>query len=105
MPKTIALITIHGMGDTERGYYTEFYDEIKKSLGKTAWDKVIFKHLYYQDILQGNQETIFNRMRDKIDWMKLRKFLLFGFSDAASLEYNKDAVNSPYFLTFKACGI
>lgn len=101
MPKTIALITIHGMGDTEREYYTEFYDEIKKSLGKTAWDKVIFKHLYYQDILQGNQETIFNRMRDKIDWMKLRKFLLFGFSDAASLEYNKDAVNSPYFLTQK----
>ena len=101
MPKTIALITIHGMGDTEREYYTEFYDEIKKSLGKIAWDKVIFKHLYYQDILQGNQETIFNRMRDKIDWMKLRKFLLFGFSDAASLEYNKDAVNSPYFLTQK----
>ena len=101
MPKTIALITIHGMGDTEREYYTEFYDEIKKSLGKIAWDKVIFKHLYYQDILQGNQETIFNRMRDKIDWMKIRKFLLFGFSDAASLEYNKDAVNSPYFLTQK----
>lgn len=101
MPKTIALVTIHGMGDTERDYYTEFYDEIKKSLGKTAWDKVIFKHLYYQDILQGNQEAIFNRMRDQIDWMKLRKFLLYGFSDAASLEYKKGAIDSPYFLTQK----
>ena len=30
MPKTIALVTIHGMGDTERDYYTEFYDEIKR---------------------------------------------------------------------------
>lgn len=99
MSKTIALITIHGMGDTERDYYTEFYDEIKKSLGKTAWDKVIFKYLYYQDILQGNEEAIFNRMRDQIDWMKLRKFLLYGFSDAASLEYKKDAIDSPYFLT------
>lgn len=101
MPKTITLITIHGMGDTERDYYIEFYDQVKKSLGKTAWDKVIFKHLYYQDILQGNQEAIFNRMRDQIDWMKLRKFLLYGFSDAASLEYKKDAIDSPYFLTQK----
>jgi hypothetical protein len=101
MPKKIALITIHGMGDTERDYYTEFYDQIKNSLGKAAWEKVIFKPLYYQDILQGNQEAIFNRMRHQIDWMKLRKFLLFGFSDAASLEYKKDSVDSPYFLTQK----
>ena len=99
MPKTIALVTIHGMGDTPRDYYTEFYDVIKKSIGKTTWNKVIFKPLYYQDILQDNQEAIFNRMRDQIDWMKLRKFLLYGFSDAASLEYKKDAVGSPYFLT------
>lgn len=101
MPKTIALITIHGMGDTERDYYTEFYDAIKKSLGKTTWDKVAFKPIYYQDIVQGNEEAIFNRMRDQIDWMKLRKFLLYGFSDAASLEYKKDAADSPYFLTQK----
>lgn len=38
-------------------------------------------------------------MRGQIDWMRLRKFLLYGFSDAASLEYKKDMVNSPYFLT------
>ncbi len=99
MPKTIALVTIHGMGDTPRNYYTGFYDVIKKSLGKIAWDKIIFRPLYYQDILQGQQEAIFNRMRDQIDWMKLRKFLLFGFSDAASLEYKKDTIGSPYFLT------
>lgn len=101
MPKTIALVTIHGMGDTERDYYTEFYDEIQKSLGKATWDKVIFKHIYYQDVLQGNQEDVFNRMRNQIDWMKLRKFLLYGFSDAASLEYKKDDIDSPYFLTQK----
>lgn len=99
MPKTIALITIHGMGDTPRNYYNDFYDLIKKSLGKSAWDRVVFKPLYYQDILQGEQEQVFNRMRDQIDWMKLRKFMLFGFSDAASLEYNKDAIGSPYSLT------
>lgn len=99
MPKTIALVTIHGMGDTEEDYYVEFYNQIRKSLRKTTWDKVIFNALYYQDILQGNQEDVFNRMRDQIDWMKLRKFLLYGFSDAASLEYKKNEIGSPYFLT------
>jgi len=52
MSKTIALIVIHGMGDTARDYYTTFYETIKKSIGKSVWDKVIFKPLYYQDILQ-----------------------------------------------------
>ncbi len=99
MPKTIALVTIHGMGDTAGDYYTEIYDAIKKSIGKDTWEKVIFKPLYYQDILQNNQEAIFNRMRGQIDWMKLREFLLYGFSDAGSLEYKKEAVGSPYFLT------
>lgn len=101
MKRSIALITIHGMGDTKKNYYMDFYKEVKKYLGKTVWDRVIFKHIYYQDILQGNQEAIFNRMRDQIDWMKLRKFLLYGFSDAGSLENRKDSVNSPYFLTQK----
>ena len=40
-------------------------------------------------------------MRDQIDWMKLRRFLLYGFSDAASLEYRKDVTGSPYFETQK----
>ncbi|ACV25522.1 hypothetical protein [Kangiella koreensis] len=101
MNKKIALITIHGMGDTERDYYTGFYDQIKKTLGEDLWEKVIFKPLYYQDILQAQQETILGRMRDQVDWMRMRRFLLYGFSDAASLEYKKRVKNSPYYLTQK----
>ncbi|AUD77751.1 hypothetical protein CW740_00265 [Kangiella profundi] len=101
MDKKIALITIHGMGDTERDYYTGFYDQIKNALGEELWHKVIFKPLYYQDILQGQQELVLGRMRDQVDWIKLRRFLLYGFSDAASLEYKKRVKNSPYYLTQK----
>ncbi|WP_018623571.1 hypothetical protein [Kangiella aquimarina] len=101
MDKKIALITIHGMGDTERDYYTGFYDQMKKSLGDQLWNQVIFKPLYYQDILQGQQEAVLGRMRNQVDWIKLRRFLLYGFSDAASLEYKKRVKNSPYYLTQK----
>lgn len=101
MGKTVALITIHGMGDTERDYYTGFYDQMKRSLGDQLWPQVIFKPLYYQDILQGQQEVVLGRIRDQVDWIKLRRFLLYGFSDAASLEYKKRVKNSPYYLTQK----
>ncbi len=99
MPKTIALITIHGMGDTPDDYYTDIREAIKKSVGKATWERIIFKPLYYQDIIQGQQRLIFNRMRTQIDWMKLRRFLLFGFSDAGSLEYKREVQGSPYYLT------
>lgn len=41
MTKTIALITIHGMGDTEMDYYKVFLDLIMSSVGEKTWSKVI----------------------------------------------------------------
>lgn len=101
MPKTLALITIHGMGETSQNYYLEFVNVIKSAVNTATWEQVAFKAIYYQNILQGSQEEIFHRMRDQIDWMRLRKFLLYGFSDAASLEYKKDFLHSPYYETQK----
>nr|VFK22859.1 MAG: hypothetical protein BECKMB1821G_GA0114241_100322 [Candidatus Kentron sp. MB] len=105
MPKTIALVTIHGMGYEDQDEYQKSCDalgkRIKKRIGKGVWNKVLFKNLYYQDILQENQDKVFERMRSQIDWMRLRKFLLFGFSDAASLEHKKHSSDSPYVDTQK----
>ena len=101
MPKKLALLTLHGMGDTSPTYYVELHDLLKKALGNSTWNRIAFRPIYYQNVLQGNQAEIFGRMRDQIDWMKLRRFLLYGFSDAASLEYRKDVAGSPYFETQK----
>lgn len=99
MTKTLALITLHGMGDTARNYADELFERLRRELGRSSWDRVLCKPIYYQDILQRNQADIFSRMREQLDWMKLRKFLLYGFSDAGSLEYKKEAPNSSYFRT------
>nr|VFK13338.1 MAG: hypothetical protein BECKLPF1236A_GA0070988_1008613 [Candidatus Kentron sp. LPFa]VFK35445.1 MAG: hypothetical protein BECKLPF1236C_GA0070990_103754 [Candidatus Kentron sp. LPFa] len=74
---------------------------LRKRVENNVWDKILFKNLYYHDILQGNQQDVFERMRSQIDWMRLRKFLLFGFSDAGSLEHKKHLPNSPYLNTQK----
>jgi len=94
-----ALITVHGMGETEDDYYKPFLKCLEKKLSKAQKSNIVYGHVYYQGILQHNEENVFERMRSHIDWMKLRKFLLYGLSDAASLESNKQNTHSPYVVS------
>ncbi len=97
--KKVAFVMIHGMGDTPRGYYKTFTAKLSKFVGDEAWAKVAFKSIYYQDILQENQNSIFERTKGLTSWLSVRKFILFGFSDAASLDYKNDEKNSSYYYT------
>jgi hypothetical protein len=99
MSKSIALITVHGMGDHQRSYHEPFETRIRETLGEAVWQSVVFRSVYYQDILQKQQDAIFDRMEPHVRWKQLRKFLLFGFSDAASLEAGKEKNGSPYVMT------
>ena len=114
MSGKIALIVVHGMGDRKKNYHEKFEEKIKNEIDD-IWEDVIFIPIYYQEILQASQEVIFNKMRPHIDWKKSRKFLLYSFSDAASLEHKKDIKGSPYTKTqemirdklqeiYKTCG-
>ncbi len=50
-------------------------------------------------VLQRNERAIFQRMRPLLRWDGLRELMLFGFSDAASLEHKKELALSPYWHT------
>ncbi len=89
----VALITLHGMGETETTYYQPLVEALIKKLGRDTWDaKVFFQSIYYQDILQDNQKRVWEKMNEKYafknDILKLRRLMLYGFSDAATLEYS-----------------
>lgn len=91
MSKEIALITIHGMGDTKNDYYEELKEKLIKKL-KDDWNKISFQNVYYAPILQKPQEDLWDSMRtnknNDLDFTKLRKFVLYGFGDAGSMEYS-----------------
>lgn len=88
MEKEIALITLHGMGEYKPNYFYDLKDKLSKSLG-SDWSKIAFEPVQYQPILQNNQNDIWQKMnRFPLDGSILRRFLLFGFSDAGSLEYS-----------------
>lgn len=94
----IGLITIHGMGDTKEKYAKPLFKDLKGRIGAQKWGQVFTHSIYYQNILQDNQEEYYGRVREKLDWLKLRQFVLYGFCDAASLETQKEGYLSPYFI-------
>ncbi|MDT7044302.1 hypothetical protein [Candidatus Nitronereus thalassa] len=97
MEKDIAIITLHGMGKNKKDYANGIREELADDLGKESWAQIHFESIFYQDILQPNQDRVMKEMKkDEIDWITLREFLLFGFSDAAGLERNAGEKNSPY---------
>ncbi|WP_429140530.1 hypothetical protein [Aeromonas allosaccharophila] len=99
MEKEIAIITLHGMGDYKHDYYEELKCELAKKLD-TDWQKVVFEAVQYQPILQNNQNKIWEEMNAayQLDGSILRRFLLFGFSDAGSLEYSARSSASDQYI-------
>lgn len=85
------------MGDTPVTYAENLNKRLAKKVGE-KWSNVYFESIYYADIFQDNQNNIFKRIKaaDDIDWLGLRKFLLFGFSDAAGFERNANQPASHY---------
>jgi hypothetical protein len=93
----VALLTVHGMGETKEDYHLPLLKALQKKL-KNRFDEVSVHRVYYQNILQGNEAVVWQACKALVHYDDLRKFLLFGFADAAGLETNKDAPRSVYEL-------
>jgi hypothetical protein len=98
MAAPLALLIVHGMGDTAPDFHDELVVPLRARL-QGAWDRIAWRPVYYQPVLQRNERAIFQRMRPLLRWEGLRELMLFGFSDAASLEHKKELALSPYWQT------
>jgi hypothetical protein len=105
MAKKLGLIVIHGMGDTQPYFSSDLEKLLGQQLGSQIWRDIHIESVYYQSILQNNQRRVWNDMQflppNKLRWSKLRKFMLYGFADASSLEHNSTHDNSVYKKTQK----
>ncbi|MEO1656298.1 MAG: hypothetical protein AAFR65_01130 [Pseudomonadota bacterium] len=98
----VGLITLHGMGETERDYARKLFDEIEERVPSSKYPEIVKYPVFYQDIMQDNQESYLQEVKQDVEWDWLRRFMLYGFSDAATLESFKSGNNSPYYLAQKA---
>lgn len=114
MKKKVALLTVHGMGETPPNYNSDLKSAIRERLGELA-DGMHVGSVYYQHILQPNEYRVWRKVEKKVVgpcnglwnalpwywvrrnwWNELRQFLLFGFGDAAGLESGKESRDSVY---------
>ncbi len=95
MSKKAAIVTVHGMGRTDPQYNRELVGELQHRLG-SLYDKLHVGKVYYQDVLQPNEDRVWQAVGRRVKWDELRKFLLFGLGDAAGLEAGKTAIDSDY---------
>ncbi|SFF78124.1 hypothetical protein SAMN05518865_104315 [Duganella sp. CF458] len=96
MPK-VALLTIHGMGEQPLDYADDMRRALSHRMG-AAFANVDVHSVYYQHLLKPNELDVWNRTRERatVRYEQLRKFILFGFADAAGLENRKEYDNSVY---------
>ena len=97
MSKKVAFLAIHGMGDTQITFADKLQSKLANRLG-SKWADVYFDTAYYANIFQEHQSKLFSRIKanDEIDWIALRRFMLFGFSDAAGFLRKCEEEGSPY---------
>ena len=92
----VALLPIHGMGRVNDRFAQDLERALKRRL-RNRWDSVLFRPVHYQKILQDNQDRVWKAMQTRnLDWTRLRRFVLFGFSDATGIERNAASPGSPY---------
>jgi len=95
MPKRAALITLHGMGRTERDYAEDLLTNLERRLAGD-YARLHVGQVFYQDLLQPNEDRVWGLVENQVGWHTLRKFLLFGFADAAGLESSRSELNGVY---------
>ncbi len=97
--KTVMLITIHGMGKEDTDYYKTLEEKLSKEMIDDSI-RVIICPIRYAKLFQDNQNHIWDQYlytpSFKLSFQWLRKFFLYYFSDAASVEFAAHR-NSPLY--------
>jgi hypothetical protein len=97
MYKDLVVLALHGMGVVKPSFAEGLRRGLRDGLGAAAWWRVRFEPVQYQPELQEDQAQVFGRMtKVGVEWLELRRFMLYSFSDAAVLDYRKEAPNSAY---------
>lgn len=97
--KRVAIVTLHGMGVASDGYSDGLKTKLAALLGK-SWSQVSFHAIDYSGIHQVEQDQLWRDIKSRPDNdvanQYLRRFFLYHFSDALSLERGRCASDGSY---------
>jgi hypothetical protein len=85
----LGVLFIHGMGHQQPCFAETTTVKLRRSIDRRGVDsnQVVFKSVYWGDLLDGRQDALLQRMRNQadVDWVRLRRELVVsGLGDVAS---------------------
>lgn len=92
----IVLLAVHGMGPTSDNFAEPVFSALRNAMGD-AFSGVHTASVFYQPILNENQERLFDAMKKReLDCHRARKFLLQGLSTGSCLNRNIEEKGGVY---------
>lgn len=88
MPREIVVIFVHGINTTCQDYYQPMRDLLLKELPKADRDYVVFRAVFWADIVRGRQQeyALYARSQRGYRETSFRKLVIEGLGDAAAYQ-------------------
>lgn len=102
MPAKVGVLIIHGMGSQDEHFADGLIAKLSSRLGDKA-ASACFQPVFWAPVLSARQKAIWDNLSAKndLDWVKLRKFFLSAFGDAAAYRYMPGESKSTYYQIHK----
>ncbi len=99
MPKEVVVVFVHGINVTCQDYYEKLRDKILKQMPKYAREWVVFRAVFWADIVRGRQQEylLYARTAAGLKPTSLHKLVIEGLGDAASYQKTYSEGNSAYY--------
>src|SRR5262245_57070780 len=87
MQKKVVVLATHGIGTPKPDFAAGLEADLESRLG-TLWRNVTFKPIFWGDVLDAREATLFNRMRSiGARWNDPRQFVIEALADASAYQF------------------
>jgi len=98
MPRDVVVVFVHGINVTCQDYYEPLRDRLLKALPRPARGHVIFRAVFWADIVRGRQQEYLHYARESTGFTvsDLHRMVIEGLGDAAAYQKTRRIELSAY---------
>lgn len=99
MPQDVVVVFVHGINTTCQDYYEPLRDRILARLDRDIKGNVIFRAVFWADIVRGRQQEYLNyaKLQAGFKANAFHKMVIEGLGDAAAYQKTEKRANSAYY--------
>jgi hypothetical protein len=98
MPKSLAVVVIHGMGSQKADFAEDCIEELSERVGPQA-DEIAWRPIHWQPLVEARQVAYMRRAKARpndLDLVRLREFVISALGDAVAYRKDDSSDNTTY---------